>query len=124
MNDKEKCPKCGKVVGEYVNDGYMNSPIGAIQMAKQVKNDSASHVFIHINRRLGTLCKDCASELFPDGVRYYVTLMNGTHKGQHTCSGGVDNCGTFASRKEAEADAKRMNAKHNGIRYEVTTKEI
>ena len=104
QNREIKCPECGKIIGEYVLQFTMSSPLGGIPFYDS-KIDYRKGA--HIGFGKGNLCKKCAKRIFPDGVAYKVLIWY--VKIWMTPSCGINHSGLFASKAEAEEAVKDMN---------------
>ena len=71
---KVQCCNCGKIIGELISDGGINSPIGFIPSChEKLDYRKSSHIWIDSKEwGHGTLCKTCAKKVFPEGKAYQV----------------------------------------------------
>ena len=108
-NKQIKCFQCGKIIGEYIFDGGMNSPLGYIP-SYIIKMDYRKAA--HLGARKGHVCKTCARKVFTEGKSYSVNFM---YHGRETAIDG--NSGyfqKFTTKTDAQAACDRMNNKHIG----------
>lgn len=109
------CCKCGKVIGEKVYDGGMNSPLGYIPMYhEKMDYRKAAHVFM---KKGGHICKGCAIKFFPERKTYTVNFKY--HGKEMSLPGNSEAHDRFATKAEADAARDRMNDMRNGSFYEV-----
>ena len=98
------CPECGAELGRYVLDSVMHTALGSIPAYNtEIDYTKAAHIGIK-----GTLCRECARKLFPEGVAYKVTIQY-VHSRMNVTRGGVKNSGWYATREEAQAKADEMD---------------
>ena len=119
-----KCPKCQKVIGRYVTVGGINSPVGYIPTQEPEFNGKQANVWWNGKRGepSGTLCKECADKMFPEGKAFYVKIVDGTYKGV-TIGKGDDGHGTHCTKASAQKLCREM-IKKTGRRYIVSERKI
>lgn len=108
-----KCPICGKVLGHYVLDNVLSSPLGSIPCYNmKLDHRKASHHYSNKRGQKGHLCRSCAKKEFPEGKRYKVMVM---HAGRPIPICGEDGS-FFTTRQKADDKCKDITARQ-GHRY-------
>lgn len=106
------CPKCGKPVSRFVRDGMLETGtlIGAVECGHDEMLESASAVYHREDRyHNGTLCKECAREMFPEGKFYKVYLED--KYGLTAIHGGINGGENYRTKEDAENRRREMTRK-------------
>jgi hypothetical protein len=121
QNEKLKCFKCGKEIGELVYDGGMNSALGFVP-CYSMKRDYRKAAHVPVAKGDG-VCKACARKSFPEGKSYSVNFKY--HGSELTCGGGLyEYYNRFASYKDAKELCDKMNRKGTGVMYWVVEHKL
>lgn len=118
MGRKLKCVKCGKIIGEVVNEGTIDAGkfIGRIPLIKYKKDYRKA---AHVNTERGDgICKTCARKVFTEGKSYAV-VFDYYGKEKTFLHGLSEYDYRYVSKAQAQADCDMMNGRFGLGRYKV-----